>query len=149
MLKLFKEWSKLGVKFMQLPTIDIFQSPCQEKLKKGVEFINSFLPNEKKLSSLPEFHELNDTNETGTVYVHCKAGRTRSATLVGCYLMKKNGWTPEQAVEHMRKCRSHILIHNAQWKALRQFHQDNIEKKSSWCDEGWALIIIWIPRQNV
>lgn len=23
----------------------------------------------------------------GTVYVHCKAGRTRSATLVGCYLM--------------------------------------------------------------
>ena len=27
-----------------------------------------------------------------SVYVHCKAGRTRSATLVGCYLMQKNGW---------------------------------------------------------
>ena len=26
-----------------------------------------------------------------SVYVHCKAGRTRSATLVGCYLMQKNG----------------------------------------------------------
>lgn len=25
-----------------------------------------------------------------TVYVHCKAGRTRSATLVGCYLMMVN-----------------------------------------------------------
>lgn len=121
----------MGVKFLQLPTIDIFQSPCQEKLKKGVEFINSFLPNESKINKIAADHELNDTKETGTVYVHCKAGRTRSATLVGCYLMMKNGWSPEQAVDHMRKCRSHILIHNAQWKAMRQFHQDNIERTNT------------------
>jgi len=121
------QWAKLGVKFLQLPTIDIFQAPCQEKLKNGVEFINSFLPSESKIKGISARHELNDTNETGTVYVHCKAGRTRSATLVGCYLMLKNKWTPEQAVEHMRQCRPHILIHSAQWKALRQFHQDNIE----------------------
>jgi atypical dual specificity phosphatase len=119
------------VKFLQLPTIDIFQSPDQTKLKKGVEFINSFLPNETKIKNVPPQNELNDTNATGTVYVHCKAGRTRSATLVGCYLMMKNGWTPEQAVEHMRKCRSHILIHNAQWKALREFHQDNVQNAQS------------------
>lgn len=124
---MFQQWSKLGVKFLQLPTIDIFQSPDQNKLKKGVEFINSFLPNETKMKNLPAQNELNDTNATGTVYVHCKAGRTRSATLVGCYLMLKNGWSPEQAVEHMRSCRSHILIHNAQWKALRQFYQDNVQ----------------------
>lgn len=122
-----QQWSKLGVKFLQLPTIDIFQSPDQNKLNKGVEFINSFLPTEKKIKNVPAQNELNDTNETGTVYVHCKAGRTRSATLVGCYLMMKNGWTPEQAVDHMRSCRPHILIHSAQWKALRQFYQDNIE----------------------
>lgn len=123
----FQQWSKLGVKFLQLPTIDIFQSPDQNKLTKGVEFINSFLPKETKLKGVAASHELNDTNAQGTVYVHCKAGRTRSATLVGCYLMKKNGWSPEQAVEHMRKCRSHILIHSAQWKALRQFYQDNVD----------------------
>jgi atypical dual specificity phosphatase len=122
-----QQWAKLGVKFLQLPTIDIFQAPDQNKLNKGVEFINSFLPAEKKFKNFAAQNELNDTNETGTVYVHCKAGRTRSATLVGCYLMMKNGWTPEQAVDHMRSCRSHILIHNAQWKALRQFYQDNIE----------------------
>lgn len=116
----------MGVKFLQLPTIDIFQSPDQNKLSKGVEFINSFLPNETKLKGVAASHEANDTNAKGTVYVHCKAGRTRSATLVGCYLMKKNGWSPEQAVEHMRNCRPHILIHNAQWKALRQFYQDNV-----------------------
>jgi atypical dual specificity phosphatase len=119
-----KEWAELGVNFLQLPTVDIFQSPDQTKLKIGVEFINSFLP--AKLKNVKPTHELNPTNSIGTVYVHCKAGRTRSATLVGCYLMMKNGWTPEQAVEHMRNCRSHILIHNAQWKALRQFHIDNV-----------------------
>ena len=65
-----KEWNKYGVEFLQLSTTDIFETPCQEKLLKGVNFINKY----KKLN--------------GSVYVHCKAGRTRSATLVGCYLMK-------------------------------------------------------------
>lgn len=120
-------WSKLDVKFLQLPTVDIFQSPCQNKLKEGIQFINSFLPNENKLKNVEPHHKLNNTNSTGTVYVHCKAGRTRSATLVGCYLMLRNGWSPEQAVDHMRGCRPHILIHNAQWKALREFYQDNVE----------------------
>ncbi|KAH8303046.1 hypothetical protein KR018_006766, partial [Drosophila ironensis] len=66
----------------------------------------------------------------GSVYVHCKAGRTRSATLVGCYLMMKNGWTPDQAVEHMRQCRPHILLHTKQWDALRLFHANNVLTRS-------------------
>lgn len=65
-----QSWEKLGVKFLQLQTRDIFESPDQEKLTKGVKFINKII---------------SETN--GSVYVHCKAGRTRSATLVGCYLM--------------------------------------------------------------
>ena len=32
-----KEWSRLGVKFLQLPTTDIFEAPCQEKLLRGVQ----------------------------------------------------------------------------------------------------------------
>ncbi|CAG5092085.1 Similar to PTPMT1: Phosphatidylglycerophosphatase and protein-tyrosine phosphatase 1 (Drosophila melanogaster) [Cotesia congregata] len=110
-LKLFsnsaEEWSKNGVQFLQLSTTDIFETPCQEKLEKGVNFINKFRVDEKN---------------PGTVYVHCKAGRTRSATLVGCYLMKRHGWTPSEAVEFMRSKRSHILLHTAQWNALKTFH---------------------------
>lgn len=64
-----KEWRKYGVDFLQLSTTDIFETPCQEKLIRGVEFIRKY------------------QTEGGCVYVHCKAGRTRSATLVGCYLM--------------------------------------------------------------
>lgn len=62
-------WEKMDVKFLQLQTADIFHSPTLEKLNRGVEFM-------KKIA-----------NEGNTVYVHCKAGRTRSATLVGCYLI--------------------------------------------------------------
>lgn len=33
------EWRRLGVDFLQLPTTDIFEAPCQEKLLQGVKFI--------------------------------------------------------------------------------------------------------------
>ncbi|CAG9808757.1 unnamed protein product [Chironomus riparius] len=122
-----EQWKDVGVKFLQLPTTDIFESPNQEKLNNGVNFMNSFLTKESKIKDLSLSHSNNDTNEIGTVYVHCKAGRTRSATLVGCYLMMRNKWSPEQAVEHMRNCRPHILLHRAQWEALRLFHRDNVK----------------------
>lgn len=66
-----QRWQKLGVKFLQLNTTDIFEAPCQKKLIQGVSFINEVIK-----------------DPAATVYVHCKAGRTRSATLVGCYLME-------------------------------------------------------------
>ena len=126
-----QQWSNYGVKFLQLPTTDIFEAPNQAKLRQGVNFINSFLTSDAKIKNLPIHHELNDTKELGTVYVHCKAGRTRSATLVGCYLMLKNKWSPEQAVDHMRNCRPHILLHKAQWEALRLFYNDNVNNNKS------------------
>lgn len=105
-----ERWQSVGVKFLQLATTDIFETPCQTKLEEGVQFID-------RIVSDPSY------SITPSVYVHCKAGRTRSATLVGCYLMMRNGWTPEQAVEHMRTKRPHILLHTAQWDALRNFHR--------------------------
>ncbi|KAM7363481.1 protein tyrosine phosphatase, mitochondrial 1 [Cochliomyia hominivorax] len=119
------KWQLLGVEFLQLATTDIFESPCQDKLFKGVEFINKFLPVNNRIKGLST---TSSPENIGTVYVHCKAGRTRSATLVGCYLMMKNGWTPEQAVEHMRSHRPHILLHTKQWDALRLFHQNHLQK---------------------
>lgn len=45
--------------------------------------MNRYLPANEKITGLPN----ENSASPGTVYVHCKAGRTRSATLVGCYLM--------------------------------------------------------------
>ncbi len=103
------EWEERGVRFLQLPTTDIFEAPCQQKLLSGVNFIRDV------------------GVDGGSVYVHCKAGRTRSATLVGCYLMDRHGWTPEQAVAAMKERRPHVLLHTKQWEALRDYHRRHVE----------------------
>ncbi|XP_052860426.1 phosphatidylglycerophosphatase and protein-tyrosine phosphatase 1 isoform X4 [Anopheles cruzii] len=128
------KWAKLGVKFLQLETTDIFETPCQDKLWQGVNFINRFLPETEKIPELSLTNQPSD--EPGSVYIHCKAGRTRSATLVGCYLVMKYGWTPEEAVGHMRVCRPHILLRSKQWDALRLFHQTKCTStRKNWIEE--------------
>lgn len=67
-----QEWKHLGVDYIRFNVIDMFEAPSQEMLQEGVQFINNTL------------------DKGGNVYVHCKAGRSRSATLVGCYLMQVN-----------------------------------------------------------
>ena len=103
-----EDWEKVGISaFLQLAMTDnIFEGPSLEKLTEGVKFIDDIVKNDPEAS----------------VYVHCKAGRTRSATLVGCYLMEKNKLSPEEAVELMKSKRPHILLHTKQWEALRAFH---------------------------
>ena len=98
-------WKKLGVRFLQLETTDIFSAPTQAKLRTGVGFMKEVV-------------------ESGSsVYVHCKAGRTRSATLVAAYLIAEQGLKPEEAVAKMREVRPHILLHSPQWAALKEFHR--------------------------
>lgn len=102
-----QEWTAVGVSFLQLSTTDIFEAPCQEKLKQGVQFIQDF-----------------DSQDTdGHVYVHCKAGRTRSATLVACYLIAKYGLTPEAAVAHIHAIRSHTWLGPKQHEAISIYHR--------------------------
>lgn len=103
-------WKMSNIRFLQLQTQDIFETPSQDKLKTGVEFIL-------------------DTKEGDSVYVHCKAGRTRSATLVCCYLMKRNHWTPEQAFDLLASKRPQLALHKPQWRALRQFHEENVAEQ--------------------
>lgn len=67
----FQEWKKHGVTQLKIPTVDFTATPTQEDICKAVDFIQDYRDNKK-----------------GSVYVHCKAGRTRSATVVACYLVK-------------------------------------------------------------
>jgi len=107
------EWKKMGVEHCQLSTRDIFETPSHEKLVQGVSTIESFSKNGK------------------SVYVHCKAGRTRSATLVGCYLMAKHNWTPEQAIENIVSKRPHIWLRNQQLESLKQYYNAVVKEKFS------------------
>jgi atypical dual specificity phosphatase len=96
-------WAGLGVRFLHLPTTDLVTAPSQARLQEGVGFIRAARPGE-------------------TVYVHCKAGRARSATLVGCYLMETTGCSPEEAVARLRAARPHILLQAHHRQALAEYH---------------------------
>ena len=102
------EWKELGVEFLQLATTDIFEAPSAEKLKRGVDFI----------------YRISKEHPSSSIYIHCKAGRTRSATLVGCYLIEQYGMTPEEAVSLMKEKRPHVWLGPKQWEAIRAYHSN-------------------------
>ncbi|XP_077984423.1 phosphatidylglycerophosphatase and protein-tyrosine phosphatase 1-like isoform X2 [Glandiceps talaboti] len=67
-----QEWADAGVEQLRLSTRDFTGSPTLDNVNKAINFIT----------------EIKDKNQS--VYIHCKAGRTRSATIVACYLMKSS-----------------------------------------------------------
>ena len=74
-----KEWEELEIKQLQLPSAD-FKTMSFEMIQRGMEFIRWNLENGR------------------SIYVHCKAGRGRSALIVMCYLIKYQRFTSEQAL---------------------------------------------------
>jgi len=75
-----------------------------DKLKKAVDFI------EKEIK------------QNHNVLVHCKAGYSRSPTVVIAYLMRKNNWTTNQAISFVEKRAPHInpTYHNLLEEFYRQ-----------------------------
>lgn len=71
---LSQEWQTVGVRQLRLTIPDLVAAPSTDQLTNGVSFL------------------LDHRQNKGSVYVHCKAGRSRSATLVACYLMKVSYW---------------------------------------------------------
>lgn len=70
MVRLTQEWRAAGVEQLRLSTVDLTGVPTLENLHRGVDFV------------------LRHREQGSSVYVHCKAGRSRSATLVAAYLIK-------------------------------------------------------------
>lgn len=101
-----EDWKKHGVTQLKIPTVDFTGSPSQEDICRAVDFILSY-----------------KQSKTGSVYVHCKAGRTRSATVVACYLVKLHGWSPQKAVEYVQEKRPHIWLRDKQLDSIQEFYQ--------------------------
>ncbi|XP_078062944.1 phosphatidylglycerophosphatase and protein-tyrosine phosphatase 1 isoform X1 [Mustelus asterias] len=99
-----KEWESYGVEQLCLSTVDILGVPTLEDLKKGVDFVTK--------------HRKNGNS----VYVHCKAGRSRSATMVAAYLIHMHHWSPKTACDYIASIRPHILIRSGQFKMLNSYY---------------------------
>jgi atypical dual specificity phosphatase len=83
------EYAGHGIVQLHIPTTD-FTHPLIADVEQAVEFVQ-------------EHVERGDT-----VYIHCKAGRARSATVAMCWLMKYRGMTALEAQEKLLECRPHV-----------------------------------------
>ncbi|KAG7483278.1 phosphatidylglycerophosphatase and protein-tyrosine phosphatase 1 [Solea senegalensis] len=99
-----EEWQAAGVEQLRLSTIDITGVPTLENLHRGVEFA------------------LQHRDKGSSVYIHCKAGRSRSATMAAAYLIRLHCWTPEEACQKLASVRPHILVRATQLDMLRRYH---------------------------
>ncbi|RID69709.1 hypothetical protein BRARA_C01788 [Brassica rapa] len=76
-----------------------------------------------------------------TTYVHCKAGRGRSTTVVICYLVQHRHMTPEAAYDYVKAIRPRVKLATTQWKAvLEYYHVKVLNTQSSLPDATSALI---------
>lgn len=99
------EWKRLGIDYKQTPVIDYTGVASLEQIKDSVAFINKH------------------RNMNHTVYVHCKAGRYRSALMTACYLINNNQFTPEAARDHLKNLRSHVILDKKrQMAAMHQYY---------------------------
>ena len=106
------EYTRLGIEQLRIPTTD-FTHPRLEDVQTAVEFVQ-------------------DHAQRGqTVYIHCKAGRARSATVAICWLMKYRNLTMEQAQLALLKARPHINPRLTQRKVVRQFAESLTDSPSA------------------
>ena len=91
-----------AVTYRNLPILDL-TAPTMAQLREAVEFIQAELAR-------------------GTVYVHCKIGYSRSAAVIGAYLLASSTVaTAQEAVDLLRKVRPSIIVRAEAMAALCAF----------------------------
>lgn len=88
-----------------IPTRDYLFAPSFIDIDRAVNFIHKNASNGR------------------TTYVHCKAGRGRSTTIVLCYMVEYKHMTPVAALEHVRSRRPRVQLAPSQWKAVQEYKQ--------------------------
>lgn len=103
---LYKEY---GIDQLVIPTTDYCFAPSIVHICQAVDFI----------------HQNATCNRT--TYVHCKAGRGRSTTIVLCYLVEYKNMTPDAALKYVRSKRPRVLLAPVQWEAVVKFSERKLE----------------------
>jgi len=112
--KLRRNWDNTLIGEQKIIITPDFKPVALDKVKQGVECVHN------EIFSKPGGH----------VYVHCKAGRGRSATIVVCYLLKygkEHGHdfkSVQEAIDFVKSKRSVININPKQRQAIVDFYND-------------------------
>lgn len=83
------QYAMFGIEQLHIPTTD-FTHPTADDVDRAVEFVQYY------------------ASRGQTVYIHCKAGRARSATVALAWLVKYCNMTPAVAQQHLLAARPHI-----------------------------------------
>eukprot|EP00035_Acanthoeca_spectabilis_P037757 m.47256 g.47256 ORF g.47256 m.47256 type:complete len:348 (+) comp8837_c0_seq1:307-1350(+) len=102
--------------YKQLPILDTWHQNVSSYFDETFEFI--------------ETHR-----ERGGVLVHCRAGISRSPTIVMAYLMKKNGWSLDATYAHVRQSRG-IVSPNLDFMGHLHEHERTLGVSSSESDSS-------------
>ncbi|KAL2489689.1 putative dual specificity protein phosphatase DSP8 [Forsythia ovata] len=102
-----------GIHHLVLPTRDYLFAPSIVNICQAVEFI----------------HE--NAFQRRSTYIHCKAGRGRSTTIVICYLVKYRQMKPDAAYDYVKSIRPRVLLASSQWKAVQEFYHLKVKANSS------------------
>ncbi|KAK2439337.1 hypothetical protein P8452_34834 [Trifolium repens] len=94
-----------GIDHLVIPTRDYLFAPSFVDINRAVQFIHYNATCGK------------------TTYVHCKAGRGRSTTIVLCYLVEYKHMTPAAALDYVRSRRPRVLLAPSQWKAVQNYNK--------------------------
>jgi atypical dual specificity phosphatase len=99
-----------GIDHLVIPTRDYCFAPILVDICQAVAFIHENASNGR------------------TTYVHCKAGRGRSTTIVVCYLVKHKQMTPDAAYEYVKSIRPRVLLASSQWQAVQDYYHLVVKK---------------------
>ncbi|KAK1560047.1 hypothetical protein Q3G72_021511 [Acer saccharum] len=101
-----------NIDHLVIPTRDYLFAPSFADICQAVDFI----------------HE--NASLGKTTYVHCKAGRGRSTTIVLCYLVEHRQMAPDTAYEYVRSIRPRVLLASSQWQAVQEYYHIKVKKTS-------------------
>jgi tyrosine-protein phosphatase SIW14 len=101
-----------------------YEKPAVEAL--GMKYVNIPMSGWKspKMEDMNTFLALLDHPDTGTVYVHCKAGRHRANVAGAAYRYMKHGWDYDKVYKEMKNYRySSGLVHGALGSFVKKWGQ--------------------------
>jgi protein-tyrosine phosphatase len=95
-------------------------APFREIAYRNIPILDLTAPTPAQLDDAVNF--INEQAAQGTVYVHCKIGYSRSAAVVGAYLIASGAAaTVEEAVAWLRRARRSMVVRPEALAALRAF----------------------------
>lgn len=121
-----------GIDHLVLPTRDYLFAPSIDDICQAVNFIHG------------------KTLVKQATYVHCKAGRGRSTTIVICYLVQHRHMSPDVAYAFVRSIRPRVLLASAQRQAVEEYYHLKVKKSqissNDWSGSSSNTMILRPPR---